>query len=99
MRNENDKLRRQIVDLLGFLLTSAHGLFDEPKSYGPLRLLDAAGRLLEVSADAGINDEFLNTISKAIHGIRFESALVDRQILDEIITMYARELRLRDNTE
>ena len=65
MTNENDGLRPQIIDLLGFLLTSAHGLFDEPKSYGPLRLVDAAGRLLEISADAGINDEFLNSISKS----------------------------------
>jgi hypothetical protein len=99
MRNENDELRRQIIDLLGFLLTSAHGLFDEPKSYGPLRLVDAAGRLLEISTAAGINDEFLNSIGKAIDEIRFESPLVDREILDEIITMYARELRLRNHQE
>jgi len=95
MTNEKELLRKQIVDLLGFLLTSAQGLFDEPKSYGPLRLVDAAGRLLEISADAGLNDDFLNSIRNTIDVIRFESPLVDRDILDEIIASYARELRLR----
>ncbi len=96
MTDEKELLRGKIIDLLGFLLTSAHGLFDEPKSYGPLRLVDAAGRLLEISADAGLNDDFLNSIRNTIDVIRYESPLVDRDILDEIIAMYARSLRLRE---
>jgi len=96
MTDEKELLRGKIIDLLGFLLTSAHGLFDEPKSYGPLRLVDAAGRLLEISADAGLNDDFLNSIRNTIDVIRYESPLVDRDILDEIIATYARSLRLRE---
>ena len=34
--------------LLSFLLTSARGCVDEPQIYGPLRLLDASYRVLEI---------------------------------------------------
>jgi len=34
--------------LLTFLITSARGCVDEPPLYGPLRLVDAASRLIEI---------------------------------------------------
>lgn len=34
--------------LLAFLLTSARGCVDEPAIYGPLRLIDAAERLINI---------------------------------------------------
>lgn len=39
--------------LLAFLITSARGCIDEPKLYGPLRLLDAATKLIEIMEEEG----------------------------------------------
>jgi hypothetical protein len=57
--------------LVGFMLTSAHGLVDEPQSYGPARLLDAAGRLLDMIDEKGMLDESLKEIKAAIDRERF----------------------------
>ncbi len=35
-------------ELLSFLITSARGVVDEPQTYAPLRLLDAAVKLIEL---------------------------------------------------
>jgi len=39
--------------LLSFLITSARGCVDEPKIYGPLRLLDAAVRVIDIMEKEG----------------------------------------------
>ena len=41
----NEGLDRGLYELLGYLLTSARGLLDEPGEYGPLRLIEGASRL------------------------------------------------------
>jgi len=61
-----DGLRDELLLLVGFLLTSARGLVDEPKDYGPARLLDAAGRLLTVMAGQGMLDTSLSEIRDEI---------------------------------
>ncbi len=44
--------------VLSFLITSARGCVDEPKLYGPLRLIDAAARLIDVmEAEGKVNDD------------------------------------------
>lgn len=46
MRDEHCVLEeREAVELVAFLVTSAHGLATEPTEYGPMRLLEAARRL------------------------------------------------------
>ena len=52
-------LRRDLFLLLGYMLTSARGLFDEPKGYGPFRLVDTAGRILEIMENHELDDDFL----------------------------------------
>jgi hypothetical protein len=39
---------RHIFELSLFLLTAARGCVDEPKMYGPLRLVDAISRLADI---------------------------------------------------
>lgn len=46
-------LDRELYDLLGYLLTSARGLLDEPGEYGPLRLAEGASRLCALMARHG----------------------------------------------
>lgn len=61
-----DPLTDELLVLVGFLLTSARGLVDEPKAYGPDRLLDAASRLLAVMDVQGMLDDPLRAIKARI---------------------------------
>jgi hypothetical protein len=66
-----DELRDELLLLVGFMLTSAHGLVDEPASYGPSRLLEGAGRVLDMMEEHGLLDDSLNEIKRAIDDERF----------------------------
>jgi len=66
-----DDLRDEMLLLVGFMLTSAHGLVDEPQSYGPARLLEAAGRLLDMMEEQGMLDDSLKQIKGIIDNERF----------------------------
>jgi hypothetical protein len=66
-----EPLRDELLLLVGFLLTSAHGLLDEPQSYGPTRLLDAAGRVLDMMDEQGLIDDSLRGIKAQIDEDRF----------------------------
>jgi hypothetical protein len=82
-------LREDLINLVGYLLTGAHGLYDEPAGYGPFRLLDAAGRLLALMETAELTDPFLIQLRKDIDEQRFGPsddqalrAFLDRACLD-----------------
>lgn len=66
-----EKLREDLVYLVGYLLTSAYGLYDEPAHYGPLRLVDAAGRLLDTLEAAGWSEPVLTELRQSIDAHRF----------------------------
>ena len=66
-----EDLRDELLLLVGFMLTSARGLVEEPKSYGPSRLLDAAGRVLEMMEEHGMLDQSLQEIKAQIDDERF----------------------------
>ncbi len=56
------KAGEELVLLAAFLLSSGHGLLSEPVSYGPMRCLDAARRVLALAAELGITDEGLDAL-------------------------------------
>jgi len=63
-------LEDEHFQLLAFLLTSARGCIDEPPIYGPLRLIDAADKLISMLMEKyrGESKEFQeirNKIEKA----------------------------------
>lgn len=64
-------LRDELLLLVGFLLTSAYGLFDEPQSYGPARLLETAGRLLDMMEEQDMLDDSLQEMKAAIDHERY----------------------------
>jgi len=41
----NKDLYKGLFELIGYMLTSARGLIDEPPLYGPFRLVDGVSRL------------------------------------------------------
>ena len=92
-----EKLRQDLAHLVGYLLTSAHGLYDEPAGYGPFRLLDAAGRLLAIMEAAGLSDPFLTELRRGIDAQRFGSSDDEalRAFLDQVCLRFAAELKER----
>lgn len=90
-------LHRDLFLLVGYLLTSAHGLYGEPAGYGPFRLLDAAGRLLSTMEAHGLSDPYLAELEATLAAQRFGHG-DDEQLqatLDRLCLEYAEELKRR----
>lgn len=51
---DREQLALALEELVGFLVVGARGLMDEPEGYGPMRLLDAADRLVEALEEQGL---------------------------------------------
>jgi hypothetical protein len=49
-----DRLRFELLTCLSYLAVSARGCVDEPKEYGPFRLLDGMSRLISACLGAGV---------------------------------------------
>jgi hypothetical protein len=90
-----ETLRQDLFLLVGYLLTSAHGLYDEPKGYGPFRLVDAAGRLLATMQAHRLADPFLTQLEQTIAAERIGHSDDEqlRAVLDKLCTEYAVELK------
>jgi hypothetical protein len=90
-------LRQDLFLLVGYLLTSAHGLYGEPAGYGPFRLLDAAGRLLATMQTHGLGDAFLTKLEEAIQAERIGNSSDEElcEALNELCLRYAAELKER----
>lgn len=83
-------------ELLSFLITSARGLIDEPQIYGPLRLLDAAVKLINIMEEEGrLTDELREIrqliLEKSDLVIRDEKAFME--FLDELSLKIARIIK------
>lgn len=93
----DERLRGDLFQLVGYLLTSAYGLYDEPAGYGPRRLMDAARQLLSIMEKADLSDPYLIELRQALDGQRYgtgdDQAL--RVFLDQACLRYAAELRER----
>ncbi|MEN2975018.1 MAG: DUF6092 family protein [Candidatus Caldarchaeales archaeon] len=67
MERDLETIRDRIFELACFLISSAKGCFREPKSYGPLRLLQAFLLLNEISKSIeGATDEFIERTAEKI---------------------------------
>jgi hypothetical protein len=82
-------------ELITFLLTSARGCVDEPKIYGPLRLLDGTKRLIDLLEAREMADDFLRHLNVKIEEaenvvLRDEKRFV--QLLDDLVVDMAREV-------
>jgi hypothetical protein len=62
----SENLKRGLFDLIGYMITSARGLIDEPRLYGPFRLIDGVSRLcsLLIDEDEEYSDFYTSLKSK-----------------------------------
>jgi len=85
MENNVDE---ELFSLICYMVTSARNLVRETKMYGPLRLIDACGRLIGILERMGTNSEFLSKVKTRIEANKYgvmsdEKAFVD--FLDALI--------------
>jgi len=59
-------VRSEYADLVAFILTSAHGLYREPHSYGPMRLMDVLSKLHALCERMGVTSEEISEIVSLI---------------------------------
>ncbi len=97
---KTERLADDLFHFVGYLLSSAYGLYDEPPGYGSFRLLDAAGRLLAALEDAGLSDPFLSDLRRDIDAERFGSSddQALRAFLNRACLSHAAELKRRMST-
>jgi hypothetical protein len=67
---ETDEIRNELVHLIAFTLTSALGLVEEPKTYGPFRLADTASRLMDLMHRHGLSNEKLDSLRELMNSSR-----------------------------
>lgn len=60
-------------ELLIYMITSAAGLPEEPHSYGPLRMIEAAARLTKLLLQQNPEDPALNAVLNTIEAGRNKS--------------------------
>jgi hypothetical protein len=91
----NHQLKDELTALVIFMLASAHGLHEEPGSYAPFRLLDAAGRLIEVMERHGMDISRLEEAKKGIDEQRFKSMNSESLLpfLDEVLVELSKVVR------
>lgn len=97
MERETFDPREETFNLIAYMIASARGLYDEPPDYGSFRLLDAAGRLLEILDTSGGLDPFLKQLKEEIDAER-EGSMDDarqRQNLERWVIEIAQELSRR----
>ena len=87
----------QFFDLCMYLATSAEGLKEEPKDYGPLRLLEALERLALLGADAH-EDAFLREIAEYVR-MKQDLVMTDTaafyRAIEELVIKFALEAKKR----
>ena len=100
MSSSGIELKGDFFNLLAFLVTSARGCVDEPKLYGPFRLIDGASRLIGILEEAHMADEFLVEVKRKmdegkykylIHEMDDQSKFI--QFLDDLTLDFVDKLK------
>jgi len=91
MTNMEEILNNKYFQLLSFLITSARGCIDEPPLYGPLRLLDAASRVIDMMEKEKMVDEKISNIKKLILQA-IDILMVDENEFIKIVDEISKEL-------
>ena len=64
--HKKDEFEREFFELICFMVTSARNLIQENRLYGPLRLVDAASRLVDILEKLDLKSPRLEAIKERI---------------------------------
>lgn len=80
----NNRINKITTGYIGYVFSSALGLFEEPKEYGPMRLLFAAEKAIELFEELGLCNELLKQLLVTINENK-EFLLLDYKSLEKFI--------------
>lgn len=93
----HSRLVKELFELIGYFLTSARGLIDEPRMYGPFRLIEGVSRICNfLEEEESPYQAFCTRLREKIDMEKFsvmnnEEAFI--KLLDEVVLDYARQLK------
>lgn len=86
-----------VFELCAYIAASAEGLKDEPKDYGPLRLLEVLSRLANVAATE-YEDPFLREIAAEVD-VKQDLVMTDKgafyDYLGQLVVNFVKEAKRR----
>ena len=89
----SDKLESEVIGLICFFVVSARELTNDPKIYGPMRLIEATQHLTGLAADLGVHNELLLEVSQRIDAFSLEALPEGEEefveFMDELIMLLA----------
>ncbi|WP_221564547.1 DUF6092 family protein [Alkalihalobacillus sp. TS-13] len=65
--------KEHLLNFVGYVLTSTKGLYREPHSYGPIRMIDSLEKSLILLKELGLNDESVDKILVSIRENRWKA--------------------------
>jgi hypothetical protein len=93
---DREDVYRGLFDLVGYMLTSARGLIDEPQLYGPFRLIDGVSRLCGLLVENTKHGDFFANLKEKIDEGKF-LVMTDRdafvKLLDDAVLDYAKKMK------
>ena len=66
MDRPTNSINKEITSLVSYLIVSARQLYEEPKRYGPFRLIEACSRLIALLDRMGESNRLLEDIRSRI---------------------------------
>lgn len=92
---DKEILKKELFNLIGYMITSARGLHDEPADYRTFRMIDTTGRLLEIMESQDLLNPFLEELKDAVDAERFGAMNEEGEIerLDAMVLKIADELQ------
>jgi hypothetical protein len=98
---DSQELQKGLFELIGYMLTSARGLVNEPPLYGPFRLVDGVSRLCSLlETEGGEYRAFYLQLKEKIDEKKFlvmtdEDAFI--RMIDEAVLDYTKRLKAEEN--
>jgi hypothetical protein len=95
-KTEKEELRYDLLKLFCYIVTSARGCVEEPKLYGPLRLIDSVERIITLLDNEGLADGFLKRERTKIEENKYilmedEEGFI--KFLDELVIDFTKKLK------
>jgi len=93
----SDQVESGVISLACFLAVGARGLVDEPKIYGPLRLIEATQRLIKLAKDCGVRNELLTKVAARIEEYPLDALPEGKEefvrFMDDLVVLLATWVR------
>ena len=86
---------KEITSLVSYLIVSARQLYEEPKRYGPFRLIEACSRLIALLSGMGESNELLEDIRSRIESEKVTMVTDEKgsmKFLDDLVLSVVTEI-------